>query len=498
MRRLLVSSTLALTLLAPSQLPAAAGPAQANHDDVVLQWNSAVLQAVRVSTLGPPMTARALAIVHTCMYDAWAAYDPVAFGTRYAGTLRRPAGERTADNKAAAISYAAYRAATDLLPAQASDFASLMARLGYDPVVPGEKNSPAGLGTLACQAVLDARHHDGANQLGDEAGGQPGVAYADYTGYRPANDPMDLTLPFDPGAVHDPSRWQPLRYPNADGVRVTQTALAPQWQRVTPFAMTSAAALRSPTGPAIYGDSRYRAQALALVRISAHLTDKQKTIASYWADGPGTVQPPGHWNLFAQDIARREHHHGYGHGLDDDVTLFFALANALLDASIVAWDNKRAFDSVRPITAIRYLYHGQHIRAWAGPGQGTQTIDGGDWLPYQKSTFPTPPFPEYASGHSTFSAAAAEILRLSTGSDHFDGSVTIPAGSSDVEPGLVPAHAITLHWATFTDAADQAGLSRRYGGIHFEQADHDARAAGRACANAAWAKARQYIDGTAA
>ena len=137
------------------------------------------------------------------------------------------------------------------------------------------------------------------------------------------------------------------------------------------------------------------------------------------------------------------------------------------------------------------------MRAWGGPLQGTRSMDGADWLPYQAPTFPTPAFPEYSSGHSTFSAAGAETLRLFTGSDRFGGWVTFPAGSSKFEPGAVPAADMTLRWATFSDAANQAGLSRRYGGIHFEQADLDGRAAGRHVARLAWAKAQSYVDGTA-
>jgi hypothetical protein len=264
---------------------------------------------------------------------------------------------------------------------------------------------------------------------------------------------------------------------------------------VVPFALPSDVSLRSPTGPAVYGTALYRRQALELLDISAHLTDEQKVIAEYWADGPGSELPPGHWNLIAQYVSRRDHHGRGQHGIEADIKMFFALNNAMFDASIVAWDNKRAYDSVRPITAIRFLFHGQQVRAWAGPYRGTQLIDGGAWRPYQPLTFPTPPFPEYASGHSNFSGAAAGILRLFTGSDRFGLSVVIPAGSSDVEPGLVPAADTTLQWATFTDAANQAGLSRRYGGIHFERGDLDARATGRACAEMTWDLAQRYFAG---
>ena len=152
---------------------------------------------------------------------------------------------------------------------------------------------------------------------------------------------------------------------------------------------------------------------------------------------------------------------------------------------------------MRPITAIRVAFQGEPIRAWAGPGQGTQTILGEQWFPYQPTTFPTPPFPEYSSGHSNFSAAGAEILRQFTGSDRFNGSVTFPAGSSRVEPGLTPANDLTLTWPTFTDAANQAGISRRYGGIHFQQGDLDARSTGQKAAQGCWQKAQTYINGTA-
>ena len=175
--------------------------------------------------------------------------------------------------------------------------------------------------------------------------------------------------------------------------------------------------------------------------------------------------------------------------------MFFALTNAIFDAGIVAWEAKRIFDSVRPVTAIPYLFHGQLIRCWGGPGRGTVTMDGSNWIPYQQSTFPTPPFPEYTSGHSTFSAAGASILALWTGSEHFGASVTFAPGSSFVEPGITPASSVTLHWKTFHDAANQAGLSRRYGGIHFRAADLVGRATGDMVAVIAWAKALEFFGG---
>ncbi len=478
---------LASRLASPAPVWATARPHQTN---VVLRWNAAALQGVRDSKLGPPMVARALAIVHTCVYDAWTAYDEVAIGTRLGGSLRRPPDERTLENKQAAISFAAYRAASDLFPgSKGSVFDPLMQELGYDAGDTSTDGSAAGCGNLAARAVLDFRHRDGANQLGDEARGVPGLAYSDYTGFVPANAPMDIRGPLDITSVHDPNVWQPLRYIDATGTLVTQLFVGAQFTRVEPFALSQTSQLRSSTGPARYGSDQYRDQAAALLAISASLDDEQKMIAEYWADGPHSELPPGHWDLFAQYVSNRDHHGANERGVDLDVKLFFALTNAIFDAGLCAWDNKRAFASVRPATALRYLYNGETIRAWAGPFRGTSDIAGELWVPYQPTTFPTPPFPEFSSGHSCFSAAGAEILKRFAGSDDFDGSVTFAKGSSRVEPGAVPASDLTLRWRTFSDAAAQAGISRRYGGIHFEQGDLDARAQGRAAARNAWEKA---------
>ncbi len=224
---------------------------------------------------------------------------------------------------------------------------------------------------------------------------------------------MDIRFPFDSASVHDPDRWQPLRYVDGSGALVTPAFVGVQWQRVAPFAMASNAELRSPTGPATFGTEAYHDQCRQLIDRSAALTDEEKMIAEYWADGPHSELPPGHWNLFAQQVFHRDRTGDSEHDLDQAVKLFFALTNAIFDAGICAWDNKRAYDSVRPITAIRMTFRGQPIRSWAGPGRGTQTILGEQWFPYQPTTFPTPPFPEYSSGHSNFSAAGA-ILQSSS------------------------------------------------------------------------------------
>jgi hypothetical protein len=471
-------------------LPTVVHSVTATDSNEAVRWNSAALQGIRDSKLGAPMVARALAIVHTCMYDAWAAYDDRAVGTQLGGALRRPASERNVASKEKAISYAAHRALTDVLPVDSkSVYRPLMQQLGYDP----DDNStdietPSGIGNVACAAVLEFRHHDESNQLGDLAQGQ----YSDWTGYVAVNAASRVS---SRTRLADPNRWQPLTYVNSTGDLVGQRFVGAQWCYVTPFALASGDEFRwllRPFGPAKYGSKEYQDQAAELVEMSAALTDRQKMIAEYWSDGPNSEQPPGHWALFAQWVSARDHH-----TLDDDVKMFFALSNAIFDAGIASWDAKRTYDSVRPITAIPFIYRGKSIRAWGGPGKGTVEMDGSNWIPYQAATFPTPPFPDYVSGHSTYSAAAAEILRLWTGSDRFGYSVALSQGSSKIEPGVTPKNSVALKWDTFSSAANEAGISRRYGGLHFRGADMAGRLLGRLVAIQAWRRSQSYFEGTA-
>ncbi|MEV6489068.1 vanadium-dependent haloperoxidase, partial [Actinoplanes sp. NPDC051633] len=427
-----------------------------------------------------------LAVVHTAMYDAWAPYDAVAVGTRLGGTLRRPATERLPEFKSKAISYAAYRTATDLFPAKASDFAAFMTILGYDPDdASTDTATPQGIGNVTAQAVLQARHRDGANQLGDEPNSN-GRPYSDWTGYTPVNTWNTVT---------DVYRWQPLCVPTpppgaTSCAGTVQSFATPQWNRVTPFGLTRP----DQFGPPTMDRFGLPNQAKELVDAQGSLSDRDKTSAYYWADGPGSELPPGHWAMFAQASSRAA-----GLSLDQNVKAFFALGNALLDASIAAWNAKRVQDTVRPITYIRWLYAGKKIKGWLGPGKGIGAIDGSQWIPYQEPFIVTPPFAEYTSGHSTFSSAASSVFNRFAGSDKFKIplTVTVAAGRSTIEPGLVPAKATLLKFSSFTDAGNQAGLSRRYGGIHFEDGDLNGRAVGAAVGQGAWAKAQTYFTGTA-
>ena len=461
----------------PGWLVQGSGTSGFTTGSAVLFWGEATLQSIRETQQGPPVTARTLAMVHTAMYDAWAAYDAVAVGTQMGGALRRPAEEHTTANKEAAISHAAFRTLVDLFPGRVDVYRFLMQSRGYDPDDgTTDPVNPVGVGNLAAAALLAFRHEDGSNQLN---------GYADYSGYVPVNGPLDPTLPGITGLV-DPFRWQPLIH---DGQ--VQSWIIPHWTNVTPFALTSADQFMPPP-PAPVKSGEFRRQVQEVINTQARLTDRQKVIAEFWADGPSSEFPPGHWCTIAQDVSRR-----LGLTLDDDVKLFFLVANAVFDASIGAWSAKIEYDYVRPVSAIRFLKQGQKIRAWAGPGLGTRVIDGEAWVPYQVSTFRTPPFAEYVSGHSAFSAAGATVLRRFLGTDSYGACVTIPAGWSKVEPGLVPAQSMELCWDTFWNAAEEAGASRLYGGIHFRQGNEEGLILGRRVGEEVWRKAQTYFDGRA-
>jgi len=435
------------------------------------------------------MAARSFAVMHTAMYNTWAAYDQVARATPQGLGVRRPKSEHTAANKATAMSYAAREILADQFPTEKNTFDAYLLSLGHDPAAKSaDLASPAGIGTALARAMIDHCHGDGANQLGNLT--PNGVPYADYTGYVARNPPMDIRVPTPQSQIVAPGNWQPLTYVDGSGAVRTPAYLAACWDRVRPFALASASEHR-PGPPAAFGTAAFAAQAKRLVEMQLSLTEEQKIIAEYWADGPNSELPPGHWLLFALSVSERDRHTD-----DDDVKMFFALSNALSDAAIAAWDAKRAYDSARPISAVRYLLSGQTIMGYGpdGPAGGLRSIPGEAWLPYQPLSFPTPPFPEYVSGHSTFSSAAAEVLKRFTGSDAFDASVTRPARSSLLEPQL-PTRDVTLQWATFSDAAEQAGISRLYGGIHFDDGNLAGQELGRKVGAQVYDKAQAYWRG---
>ncbi|MBO9403261.1 DUF6851 domain-containing protein [Shimia sp. R9_3] len=482
---------------------------------VAARWNELALEAIRLGDPVPTEMTRALHIAHSAMYDAWAAFDADAAGAYFTNTALGPDSLTARET---AVSHAAFTALSEVFPDQTYLFLGLMADLGLDETDTSTDLATAvGVGNAAAVAVIVARENDGSNSEND---------FEDTADYEPANsdDPDDPNF--------DPNSWTPLRVPNGT-VRdefgnpiatdnpasyTVQKPISPHWGDVTPFAISDSDLFLPPAPPKLgdvgeyidaegkvtTGDAAYREQFGELVDISANLTPEQKAIAEYWADGPQTSTPPGHWNEIAQDISVRD-----GHGLAEDVKMFFALNNALFDTGIAVWGAKYTYDYVRPQTAVRHLFDGEQIESWAGPNQGTQLIDGAKWIPYQDRTFVTPAFPEYTSGHSGFSYAGATVLSAFAGTDaYFDGS---SEGAYDLDgDGALDllgqyttnelsfeeydGSPITLQWDTLFDAAAEAGLSRLYGGIHIQDGDLFGREIGAEVGEEVWEKSALLFE----
>jgi hypothetical protein len=272
--------------------------------------------------------------------------------------------------------------------------------------------------------------------------------------------------------------------------------------------------------------------------------DYTRILAEFWADGPSSETPPGHWFTILNYVTDQLPPDGLrlgGEGpiLDDlawDVKSYFTLGGAMHDAAIAAWGVKGWYDFVRPITAIRAMdatnvtlepgfiemvqpddpLAGEadvnvgkiKIRAWRGPAvindpaietAGVDWILAENWWPYQRPTFVTPPFAGYVSGHSTYSRTGADILTAITGDSYFPGG--LGEFSAEQNQFLVfedgPTQSITLQWATYRDAADQCGLSRIWGGIHPPFDDIPGRIIGTVVAADAFSLAERYFAGDA-
>src|SRR5260370_39059579 len=241
--------------------------------NALTNWSRAAVQGARDAKLGAPVVSRALAMVHTCMYDAWAGYDERAIGTQLRGALRRPASERTQANKEKAISYAAFRALEDLLPVDTDSVSiPLMKQLGYDPKDHStDIETPTGIGNVACAAVLEFRHHDKSNELGDLGQGPS----SDWSAYAAVNTPAVVPAR---AAAADANHWQPLTYVDHSGNLVLQRFAGAQWCYVTPFALAKGEEFREALGPgpAKYGSAEYQQQARGMRRLNAGPTDRQK------------------------------------------------------------------------------------------------------------------------------------------------------------------------------------------------------------------------------
>ena len=281
--------------------------------------------------------------------------------------------------------------------------------------------------------------------------------------------------------------------------------------------------------------------------------DYARVLAEFWADGPDSETPPGHWFVILNAVGDHQMLErrigGSGPLLDAlewDVKAYFALGGAMHDAAIAAWGIKGRYDTVRPVSALRAMASrgqstdpalpswaadgiplkagaielvgagdplagedGAHVgkvklRAWRGPafiddpgsdaaGVGWILVE--NWWPYQRPSFVTPPFAGYVSGHSTFSRAAAEVLTALTGDPFFPGGMSGFRIAADdflvFERG--PSVDMTLQWATYRDAADQCSLSRIWGGIHPPVDDIPGRIVGARVGRDAYALALSYF-----
>lgn len=490
---MLASSFLGTTALVLLQVsaPAGANPTQGRcaalnegfQPSAAYHWMDVMLEAAAADVLTygarPTVLSRQMAIVQTAVFDAWAAYDETAVGTRYGGALRRPEAERMIENKRIAIAHASYIASLDQYPDQAELLTEAFITAGFDPeIVTRDPATPEGIGRLAAEAVLEARRHDGANQTGTERGSN-GTPYSDYTMYRPVNGPYEII---------DPDRWQPIPASDGQGGVAVQTWLTPHWYRVAPFALESADQFRAPPPPLV-GEDQPLAETEEVARMNAELTAEQKALVEFMRDGPASTGQSGHWLQMSQVVSCRDRN-----DLDTDVRMYFAVANAAMDAFIASWDSKIYYDTSRPWTLIRHYFGDEVIEGWGGPGEGTVSLEASRWHPYSPADFPTPPFAGYPSGHSTVSAASADTLARFTGSDAFGYDVQVMAGSM-TEPGVeVP---VTLSFPTFSGTADAAGISRLYGGYHIAADNVEGLAMGRRVSEYIWPQITAYFDGTA-
>jgi hypothetical protein len=380
----------------------------AARGDVVTEWNLEALKAVKGANTPPPMAARNLAMVQAAVFDAVNAVDP-----KYRSYHANVAPQPGASAEAAAVE-AAFRVLGSLYPQNLTTFAAKYGQsLDAIPDSPA-KQQGRDLGQAVAQQIIDWRGGDGSG------------AVVNYT----------------PGT--QPGQWRPTPPANAP-------ALYPQWPNVTPFAMTSATQFR-PHGPPTLDSARYAADYDEVKALGAKgstlRTAEQTEIARFWADGAGTVTPPGHWNMIAADVAEQR-----GNTVAQNARLFALVNVAMADAGIVSWDMKYAYNFWRPITAIR-----------EGDTDGNDgTAADASWEPL----LVTPPFPECTSGHSTFSGAASAILASLYGDE------LAFTTDSDGLPG------VTRSFLRFSDAAEEAGISRIYGGIHFQFSNEQGLATGR-------------------
>jgi hypothetical protein len=415
-----------------------------------------IIPVVYASVLSPgdaSLILRWTVTVANAWFDAIAPYHPTAVGV-YSRLGRRPASEgATNRNKNIAILYASLRALTSSFPQHAATWQSMLTSVGLDPNdTSTDLTTPVGIGNAAGNAVVAFREHDGMNQLGD-AGGRlyNRMPYDDYTNFVPRNTVYDLS---------DPANWQPNIEAFGNGLFRIQKFVTPQYALTKPYSFPTPTAFSTPPPTdsqllsGANGFAKYKAQVDQVLATSANLTDTMKMTAELFND---KIRSLGFSTLFITQTR--------GLTLDQFVQYDFLVIMAAFDGGIPVWQEKTKWNSVRPFTAVHYVYGNQPVTAWGGPGKGTvNNLPGNQWHAY----LPVADHPEYPSGSACFCSAHAQASRRFLGSDNMGWSVSIPAGSSLIEPGVTPATDITIGpFATFTEFETVCGLSRNWGGVHF-------------------------------
>jgi hypothetical protein len=389
--------------------------------NAVLEWNKEAVDAIRLSRNPPPLAALLYATYHVSIFDAvngitrthhgWLVNDPA------------PAGA----DMDAAIASAAYTVLTELFVS--TNPRTL--RIAYDnalAAIPDGAAKADGIawGRKVAVAVLAKRADSGYNK------------------------PIPGTY-----SSTEPGKWR-------ETPPTFRPPLLPFWVKVTPFVMTSPSQFRAPP-PETLGSKEY-AEELAFVashgaRDDADRTEYQTMSTPFWSDDLGTGTPPGHWNIIAEDIARRK-----DLSVPETARLFALLNLAEADAGISCWETKYYYSFWRPETALREL----------DPKLNPQLVNKPDFIPNMAS----PPFPSYTSGHSTFSAAGARMIALFFGTDDIEFSV-----GSDGLPGVVHT------FKKLSDAQAEVGMSRVWGGIHTMSDNLEAQKAGMKIADWVYANA---------
>jgi hypothetical protein len=437
----------------------------------------------------PTVNSREIFLATSALYDAWVPYDARALNSLGAAPVRVVVKDRTDLNRQRAMLGALRVVLLDLYPAQKEWLEAEFSKRGFD-----SKRAADQLGVAAGLRLMEARRHDGSNQLGDERGANSNTPYADYTFYLPVNGDR----------IVDPDRWQPIPFTLDSGQVVRPGFLTPHWYRVQPFGLERADQFRPPPPPKV-GSPQLKSEVDEVIKLNASLTAEQKATVEFMRDGPRSTGQSGHWLRFAQAVSRRDRN-----SLEHDVKLFFAVGASCFDAFIAAWDTKRAYDSVRPWTLVRVFYAGKQVRGWLGPGLGVGEVPAEKWAPYSPASFVTPPFPGYVSGHSTVSGAASKTLELFTGSDRFEDEDARRAGAL-TEKGA--SHAammsvdgkkasadekscdVVLPLPTFSATAELAGWSRVLGGYHIQTDNLEGLKLGRNVAVVSWAKSQRLFEG---